>query len=324
MKIDVLENGSLYRVWAPAKINLFFEVLGKRSDGYHDVETLVAPVSLFDQIDCYFSESDAPEITLECFDESGRPSSDVPADRSNLVAKAYDAFCSELRKYSAYDKLFNIHVKIFKKIPTKAGLGGGSSDASAALLVLDAFSGNFFPKSKLREIAGRLGSDVPLFLEEGASIGRGRGELVEAFQLPELWTTIVKPRVGLSTSEVYRRCSSTFHTPKRSLAETIHSIETYEGDQFPAFVSGLLFNRLEEAAALLWDGVGRWKSVLSSVPETLAVQMTGSGSAFFALYPNETTAKSAAEAICALVEHDVERLYEIDGVFVAKTISAQG
>lgn len=315
MRIDVLEDGSLYRVWAPAKLNLFFEILGKRPDGYHEVETLVAPVNLYDRLDCRFFESDAPKITLECFDEDGGPCLDVPTDDSNLVAKAYYACSDEISEKCSCNKYLAAHVKIFKKIPTKAGLGGGSSDAAALLLVFKRLAGDVMSSSVLHETAARLGSDVPLFLVEGASIGRGRGERVEPFNLPELWSAIIKPSVGLSTSEVYRQYSTTPHSPKRSVNEVVKSIREYSGDNFGGFMGEQIFNRLEECASLLWDGVERWKSTLAAFPETFAVQMSGSGTAFFALCSNEDSANRVASAVRA-----ESPIGSVEDVFVARTL----
>ena len=319
MRIEVLENGALYRVWTPAKINLFFEILGKRPDGYHDIETLVAPISLYDRLDCYFSESDEPEITLECLDADGRPRLDVPTDGSNLVAKAYRIYCEEMKKNFSYDKFPKLHVKIFKKIPTKAGLGGGSSDAAGLLSVLKRWGRVRIPLDLLFEVAGRLGSDVPLFLEEGASVGRGRGERVESFELPKMWATVVKPSFGLSTSEVYRQYSTAVRAPRRSLDDVLGMILRYDGDRFAEFMAGQIFNRLEEAASLLWDGVQRWKSTLSSFPETLAAQMSGSGTAFFALCSSEGNARHVADAIRDLVVHDPDGRF-VEDVFVVRTL----
>ncbi len=315
MRIDVLEDGSFYRVWAPAKINLFFEVLGKRPDGYHEIETLVAPISLYDRLDCRFFKSDEPGITLECVDETGRRRLDVPCDDSNLVAKAYYVWREEMKKNFFYDKPLSAHVKIFKKIPTKAGLGGGSSDAAAFLLVLKRLGGVCICRDWLCEAAGRLGSDVALFLEEGASAGRGRGERVESFKLPELWATIVKPSFGLSTSEVYRQCSTIVGRPRRSLDDVLRALRGYEGSCFAEFFSRYVFNRLEEAASLLWDGVDSWKSTLGAIPETLVAQMSGSGTAFFALCSCEETAKRVATAVRA------SGLWNsVEDVFVVRTL----
>ncbi len=314
-------DGALYQVWAPAKINLFFEVLGKRPDGYHDIETLVAPISLYDRLEFFVDFDSEPGVSLQIFDSLGRPEPSIPADDTNLVAKAYHVFCAEIRKASSQNKLFNIRAKIFKKIPSKAGLGGGSSDALAALSVFNTISGHFFSKSELSELAGRLGSDVPLFLEDGASIGRGRGELVEPFDLPELWTVVVKPKFGLSTPDVYRRHSSVSHSERRSLEDVLSAIGGYKGDDVASLVAGLISNRLEESASSLWDGVARWKSVLESTEGALAAQMTGSGTAFFALYPNESAAIGARSSICALVNQDSSELLQIEDVFVAKTLT---
>jgi 4-diphosphocytidyl-2-C-methyl-D-erythritol kinase len=317
MKIEVSEQGSFYRVWAPAKLNLFFEILGKRPDGYHEIATLATPISIYDRLECRVVESGVAEITLECYDESGNFRNDIPTDESNTVIKAFRVYMEELRKNHSCSREVGLDVKIYKKISSQAGLGGGSSDAAAMLLSLEKLNGNLFSKEKLSELASRVGSDVPLFLEEGASVGRGRGELIEPFALPELWTVVVKPQIGFSTAEVYRRYSSTAHMTTRSIDDALRAIQSYRGDDFATFISKLLFNRLEDVAAEFWKGVAFWKSTLSALPGVLAAQMTGSGSAFFALCPDESTARQVASSARAL---NAGRR-QIEDVFVAKTLS---
>ena len=176
MKIEPLENRAGFRVLAPAKVNLFFEILGKRPDGYREIETVVAPISLFDELE--FERTETPGIAIESLDEIAGDDSDVPTDQTNLVAKAFRAFWEEKGTDPDFPP-FGVKCRLTKRIPTRAGLGGGSSDAAACLLALDRLAPERTPKATLQKIAGRVGSDVALFLEPSASRGRGRGEIVE-------------------------------------------------------------------------------------------------------------------------------------------------
>ncbi len=320
MQIEVLKQGALYRVWAPAKVNLFFEILGKRSDGYHEIQTVVAPISLFDRLDFHFARGVESDLTLECYDEEGKPDPTVPTDRSNLVARACDVFFDEIAKLDKKYESFSLLVKIFKKIPSKAGLGGGSSDAAAALAVLNVASGFPFSKEKLQELAGRIGSDAPLFFEEGASIGRGRGEIVEPIDLPELFLVVLKPNVGLSTPEVFRTYASAPKKPKRSLEEFL---ETVKNAKDASQIAQVLANRLEDSAALLWNGLVERRALLDSTSDVLASQMTGSGTACFALYPTLDAAERAAEEIRRVVAQGTEKEFVGEKVYVVSTSTAR-
>ncbi|MCF0233840.1 MAG: 4-(cytidine 5'-diphospho)-2-C-methyl-D-erythritol kinase, partial [Thermoguttaceae bacterium] len=210
MKITAIENGA--RVLAPAKINLFFEILFKRDDGFHEIETLATPISLYDVLEIQFAKK-GDSTNLVCLDESGAVNAPLPTDERNLVWRAAEAFFAEI------GEKWPLSMKIFKKIPEKAGLGGGSSDAAAALAVLNKLYGYPVRPERLRAIGGELGSDVPLFLTSGASLGRGRGEIVESFAFPEVWLAVIKPFEGLATPAVFRRYAELPPTSKRSLSE---------------------------------------------------------------------------------------------------------
>lgn len=340
MKIETLVDGKSWRVWAPAKINLFFEILGKRSDGYHEIATVVAPISLYDRLE--FERVDRVGLSLQCFDADGRPDSEIPCDERNLVSKAYRVFYEEARFLGRTESQVGYLCKIFKKIPSKAGLGGGSSDAAAALLVFNKANGNFFPKDKLQELASRIGSDVPLFLEEGASVGRGRGEVVEPIELPPLWLTILKPLAGLSTPAVYRQYAETSHSSPRSLEEfcshvaranalirgsigTSSVLERSGGEvasisHEAAFeIASRLSNRLEEPASALWQGFGIRRKLLASTG-ALAVQMSGSGTAFFAVFCSEQEARDAAGVLSSIIDSGSDPELIGERVFVARTL----
>ena len=314
------------RVWAPAKVNLFFEILFKRDDGFHEIQTVATPIGLCDELEFLLrNEENGAEIgetsIVECVDEARKPVPGIPLDDRNLIIRAAKAFDE------AFGEPTPVAIRVVKRIPSQAGLGGGSSDAAATLAALNELRGRPFSNERLREIGGRLGSDVPLFLLDGASVGRSRGEIVEPFDLPEIWLVVLKPTEGLSTPEVFRQYVALAPTAKRSLDDFCAAVSTAkrergmngenkadEGNRergisgvngkesgdcggVAASVGASLFNRLEEVAATIWDGVARYRALLSATEDVLGVQMSGSGTAFFAIYPSEAAANEAAEAL---------------------------
>ncbi len=324
------KNAVGLRVWAPAKINLFFEILFKRQDGFHEIQTVAAPIELCDELEFVVrNKKNGAKIEktsiVECVDEAGFPVPGVPTDERNLIVRAAKAFDD------AFGEPTPVEIRVLKRIPSQAGLGGGSSDAAATLFALNELRGRPLSNERLREIGGRLGSDVPLFLIDGASVGRSRGELVEPFELSEIWLVVLKPGEGLSTPEVFRRYAATPPDSKRALADFCAAVsrpktlnrendaiendgekekkraveEDWEigrngensGFSTASAVGGALFNRLETVASTIWGGVRRYRTVLSATENVLGVQMSGSGTAFFAIYPNETAARAAAEAL---------------------------
>lgn len=335
MKIESVNGGNCLRVWAPAKINLFFEILGKRADGYHEIETVAAPISLYDRLD--FERTDVPGLQLECFDENGFPDASIPCDERNLVYKAYLIF---LEEFSNKTCDFGIKCKIFKKIPTKAGLGGGSSDAAAALLVLAQMSGAVFTKERLQTIGSRIGSDVALFFENGASVGRGRGEIVEPIDLPSLPLVLLKPTEGLSTPAVYKKYAEARRGERRTLDEfcfrvmQAREVARAEASSFDLAkgrvssettfsavesIAAGISNRLEEPASALWDGFESRRTLLRETG-ALAVQMSGSGTAFFAIYRSEREASEAGLFLSRFVEGSNGKNFLGDRIYVARTL----
>ena len=327
------KNAVGLRVWAPAKVNLFFEILFKRDDGFHEIQTVATPIGLCDELEFWLRDAkNGAKIEktsiIECVDAAGAPVPDVPTDDRNLIIRAAKAFDEALGTSTP------VSIRVVKRIPSQAGLGGGSSDAAATLAALNELRGRPFSNERLREIGGRLGSDVPLFLLDGASVGRSRGEIVEPFDLPEIWLVVLKPTEGLSTPAVFRRYAALPPTPKRSLDAFCAAVstvkqaneengasgiiganeETSANGAVAAAVGGALFNRLEEVASTIWDGVARYRTLLAATRDVLGVQMSGSGTAFFAIYPNEASANDAAEAL---------RLQCVDGetVAVARTLA---
>jgi 4-diphosphocytidyl-2-C-methyl-D-erythritol kinase len=208
---------------APAKVNLQLRILGRRADGFHDIETIVVPVSLSDEITVETFEGDA--VTISC-DDSG-----VPVDRKNLAAAAAHEFQEET------GLLFAARIDIRKSVPIGAGLGGGSSDAAAVLLALDELLGTQLGVGGLERVAARLGSDVPFFVRRRPAICRGRGELIEPFDIPEsLKILLIKPPFGVETAWAYKAWeASRSLTEGREAAQDLGWIKIFNSLERPVF-----------------------------------------------------------------------------------------
>jgi 4-diphosphocytidyl-2-C-methyl-D-erythritol kinase len=152
------------QVLAPAKINLSLRVLGRRGDGFHEIETFIAPISLCDEITIE-KRSGKQTITFRCDDPS------VPKGEANIVMRAANLFFKEARITSG------LSIELKKTIPHGAGLGGGSSDAASTLLALNELFGKNLSREVLAKMAGAIGSDVPFFIFQSAAVCKGRGEL---------------------------------------------------------------------------------------------------------------------------------------------------
>jgi 4-diphosphocytidyl-2-C-methyl-D-erythritol kinase len=263
------------RILAPAKINLVLEVLGSRSDGFHEVRTVLQTIDLQDEIEV----GPADELRFDCDDP------DVPAGEDNLVVRAARALAAAAGREPA------AAIRLRKVIPPASGLGGGSSDAAATLLALASLWG--LGETDLHEVAASLGSDVPFFLRGGTALGLGRGELI--LPLPDLtpvFVTLARPAHGLSTADVYKRL------PRRLTAEPDGSSmkrfarHLRRGGRVYSFVR----NDLEPAAGALLPEV---RTLVRALREggALAATVSGSGSAVFGLFAEEAEARLAREAI---------------------------
>src|SRR5438094_8210056 len=179
------------QVIAPAKINLSLRVLGRRSDGFHEIETFIAPISLCDEIKIE-QRSGKQEIAFRCDDPS------VPKGEDNIVVRAANAFFEETKITSG------ISIKVKKKIPHGAGLGGGSSDAASTLLALNELFETRLSREALAKMAETIGSDVPFFIFQSPALCKGRGELVTPVKLKEkLPILLLKPAFVVSTAWGY-------------------------------------------------------------------------------------------------------------------------
>ncbi len=244
-----------------AKINLGLEVLGQRPDGYHEIRTIFQSVDFHDEID--FEETEPGILSLEGDDPS------IPWDERNLIHRA----AVLVRKQAGAD--LGVRIRVRKRIPAGAGLGGGSSNAAVTLLALNRLWRAGLGRSGLQALASSLGSDVAYFLEGGLCLGEGRGERLSPLEdLPALYGVIVLPPVVSLTAEVYRAFRPSL-TSRLRVSKMNRFLQSRE--------FGSLENRLERTVFRLYPQLKDIKRFFQSRGAALSL-VTGSGSAVFGLF----------------------------------------
>jgi 4-diphosphocytidyl-2-C-methyl-D-erythritol kinase len=213
------------------------------------------------------------------------PWGDLPEGKDNLVVQAVELLtrCSRVKAQA--------RIRLIKRIPSAAGLGGGSSDAAAALLAANEYLGLHWSRERLSNLAAELGSDVPFFLSTGAAVCRGRGEAVEpAGVWAPLHFVVIRPPAGLNTEQVYARCAAATRpvSPEPLLAALRN------GDR--AQIGRRMMNRLEEPAATLSNWIGRLRSEMEQL-DVAGHQLTGSGSSYFAICRDARHARRMANRL---------------------------
>lgn len=278
----IVSDDKRVTVFAPAKLNLFLEVLARRDDGYHNIETVMTAIDVCDTLSLA-RRADDDEIVITSQWSIADPVArkqmgDVPVGPKNIVVRALE----QLRKYTNVRLGATVHLQ--KRIASAAGLGGASSDAAAALVAANDLWQTNLDLDQLAAIASDIGSDIPFFFGPPVAICRGRGEIIEPlFALPSLDVVVVKPPVGLSTPAVYKLCNPA-SAPKSSLP----LINAWRGGDI-ASLGRLLTNRLQPAAEQLSPWIERLREAFSALG-CYGHQMSGSGSSYFGI------CKSAAHA----------------------------
>lgn len=273
---------------ARAKLNLSLAVLARRPDGFHEIESLMVPVTLHDTLTIRPSSGSEIRLNVQFGGRLLRPEAaplrrDVPADDSNLVVRAARLLAAEAGETRG------LEIDLVKAIPSGAGLGGGSSDAAAALTGAARAWGIDWQRPRLATLAARLGSDVPFFLESGPAIACGRGErLVPVAGMPALHAVIACPAAGLSTAAVYAQCMP--DEAQRGAADRLAAVFA-AGDLRAAFAG--MHNTLEPPARSLCPDVGRLLEAMTAAGG-LRPMLTGSGSACFALVRTQPEAHAVA------------------------------
>lgn len=269
MIFDGRESGSwsVVRILAPAKVNLFLRILGRRPDGYHLLESLIVPVSFYDEILVQLQDSDdsAPGSARIIVTTD---SDEAPGGPSNLAARAAALFME------ATGRVRDTRIGIHKRIPVGSGLGGGSSDAAAVLLALNRMLGSPLKLTELSGLGARIGADLPFFIHGRPAMVAQTGEEVTGLDsFRRLFLVISWDGRGLSTQAVYSKVGVSLTMPESPITN-----HRFAGEPLP--VDGLYRNDLEFAAEQVRPGILKMKRMLLDLGAQSAL-MTGSGSAFF-------------------------------------------
>ena len=282
---------------APAKINLGLRVLSRRSDGYHDIVSLMVPVGLFDVV-CVQS---APSgIELIC------PDSDLPRDQGNLVHRAAQL----ILRHCGSDA--GVRLELHKRIPVGAGLGGGSSDAAATLKGVNELLGRCLANQDLHSLAVRLGADVPFFLLGGAALAEGIGDrLTPVAAVPEVWTMLVDPGFQVSTRWAYEHLALT-NKANRSNLRNLGAIPAGKVTAYHRCLLGRQGLTLEDLLPCLVNDfeplVFSHYPQLEEIRQALlaagaqAALMTGSGPTLVGLFASEDEAKAGQNRVSGRLE----------------------
>ncbi len=303
-KIDMSNSGSPQSLTlrAYAKINLTLDVLSKRADGYHSIASVMQAISLHDTLT--MERCAGAEIRFRCDTPEDL---DVPPDATNLVVRAAQAIC-DLARQDGRSLQDGIAIHLEKRIPSQAGLGGGSSDAAATLIGVNALLNLGLSLDTLHRIGSELGSDVPFFLMGGTASARGRGESLTP--LPDIatwWLVIVKPDENVSTQWAYNALDAITerqsHRGTKRLEEAIRQGDTgrliaFQGNDFELPV----FDQLPKLA---------WLHDELHMAGALTAHLCGSGSALYGFAESETAARRIAD----LLQKRYRRVY------VARTLS---
>lgn len=245
------------QIEAPAKVNLSLRVLGRREDGFHEIETLMVPLSVADRLT--LERRETAGVELACDDPT------LPTDSRNLAYRAADLFLAEAGAAGG------VRIALEKRIPHGAGLAGGSSDAASVLMGLNELFGDPLPEGTLAGLAALAGSDVPFFLMRGAAVCRGRGERVERADFTaKLPLLLVKPPFGVPTPWAYGRWRDAVEIPGVDYWKQV-------------FDWGTLMNDLERPVFEKYVFLAMLKRWLRDQPETVGALMAGSGATVFAV-----------------------------------------
>lgn len=259
------------KIKANAKINLSLSVLGKRFDGYHELDTVMQSISLNDTV--YIEKSD--KITVECGEFGGE---------DNIAFKAAEAF------FKASGINAGAKIKIEKRIPSAAGMGGGSADAAAVLVGLDKLYEAELSYERLLSVAVKLGADVPFLIRGGTARAKGIGELLEPLKpIGGCYFLIAKGENKPSTGEMFRRLDSAKYN-KPDIEKTVSALNS--GDL------SAVFSSLDNSFAALWQESHVKAELLKTDAD--GVSLSGSGPAWFAVYRDKEKAVAAEKALKAL------------------------
>ena len=263
------------KIFSPAKINLFLQVLGKRPDGYHDLMSLMCCIGLYDSVLLTFG---VKNIAVSCHHPG------VPEDDKNLAFGAAHLFLKTLNKNEG------VNIIIQKQIPVAAGLGGGSSNAAAVFLGLNRFYGYPFTTEELMSMGLSIGADVPFFIFQKPAIATGIGEKLEAYQnLKNLKILLVFPDISVSTADVYKKLNLGLTKCEKKLKSFLLNKRRFD----PRYH---LCNDLEAVTTSTYPVIKTIKEALLN-HGALGALMTGSGPTIFGLFSDSNAASKASQAL---------------------------
>lgn len=276
-----------------AKLNLTLDVLGKREDGYHNIKSIMQTISIRDDVEIDVGTGEP--WTLECSQEG------IPTDERNLAWKAAKVYCDGLKKDPN-----GITIRITKRIPSGAGMGGGSADAAAVLRALNRHYGSPLSILALAELGAQVGSDVPFCVLCGTAMCEGRGELLRKLpDMPDCVFVVCKPEFSVSTPELYKKIDQVA-IPKHPDHMAMESA-LLAGDV--AKVADLIYNVFDPVVTADHLEINYIKSICNSYG-ALGMQMTGSGSAVYAIMPSF----EYAAVVCTMLKDNYPH------VFIAKPV----
>ena len=250
------------RIKCPAKLNLTLEVINRREDGFHNINSIMQLISLYDYLNISVIEADKNSIEL-----SGN-SPDIPYNEKNLVYKAANLFLAKTNL-----KNYNIKIDIEKNIPVAAGLAGGSTDAAGTILGLNLLFDGILSKEKMHDLCASLGSDLNVCLEGGCLLATSRGENVQKLPFISMPVTLIKPKnLGISAKEAYTKYALKINKPKFN--NTGKMIEALNQNKD---IKEFLYNDLEYA---IFDDYNELQYIKNKLPNSI---MSGSGSTYFIL-----------------------------------------
>ena len=265
------------RVKGHAKINLYLDIIGKRPDGYHEIETIFHSIGLHDEI--YLRKRTDRQITVHCEHPH------VPCDPRNLAYRAAKLLLDDTPDLSG------VEIMILKRIPVAAGLGGGSADAAAVLCGMNALFDLGLSQRDLMQLGVQLGADVPFCILGGAALGRGIGEILTPLPpMEEAWILLANPGFEISTAWVYQQINLSLTVPKKNV--TILARCLRNGEFFN--IARHLYNGLEVPVLSKYPAVVKIKTKLNEYPNSRGVLMSGSGATVFAFMQNQVQANLAA------------------------------
>ena len=264
-------------VHAHGKINLYLDVIEKRPDGYHEIETIFHSIGLHDDI--YLRKRTDRQITVHCEHPH------VPCDPRNLAYRAAKMLLDDVPDLSGVD------ITILKRIPVAAGLGGGSADAAAVLCGMNTLFHLGLTQSNLMQLGVQLGADVPFCILGGAALGRGIGEILTPLPaMDKPWILLANPGFEISTAWVYQRINLSLTPPEKNVTMLTRCLQNGEFFNIVRY----LYNGLEVPVLSKYPAVAEIKTKLNKYPSSRGVLMSGSGATVFALMQNQTQAKLAA------------------------------